>query len=444
MAETPARARTRSELWRDFAPTERREVATVVVSTLQSQSTSALLLLLLSVLALDLTGTAASAPLVVAAGALPPLLLVRWVRLVNRWMDHRWVMMLSDLGAFTVTLVLYLLLRGDDIEAWHIYLGMFLFSSFGAFYLPAMRGWVADQTSGIEQLTWLNAMLAVASQASVVVGWALGGVLVSTIGITASLAICALSYVFGIVLQFIVFVLINRAPFRRAGKPSAPSPGGGSGVAGAAGSPARAGFDVWRDVFSFRRLGLFTAALLLMELTHILAFSMFVPLLTDGAPDRSWIAGTANACFALAAMLSGLLVSGGTIGRWARSRVPQIVLVGFCVQAVFGLGAGYAVLAIVLYTIVGLLSGGDAALQSEVQDRWRPVGSAQAFAVFGAVLGPAQLVGSLLVAFLLLHLPVTGVYVGTVLTLGLGSGLMLLLARRRAPAPSPETREPLP
>ncbi|MCX4681291.1 MFS transporter [Streptomyces sp. NBC_01433] len=438
MVETSTDVRTRSEIWKDFEPSERREVTTVVVSTLQSQSTSALLLLLLSLLALDVTGSPASVPLVVAAGALPALLLVRWVRSVNRLLDHRWVMLLADVGAFTVALVLYLLVRGGGLQAWHIYVGMFLFSSFGAFYLPAMRGWVADQAVGLEQLTWLNAMLAVSSQASVVVGWALGGALASTVGIAVSLAICALSYAFGIGLQFLVFVLVNRAPVRKVAKHGEPSgEAAETGIRATASPQAVSG--AWRNVFSPRLLGLFTASLLLMELTHTLAFSMFVPLLTEGSPDRSWIAGTANACFALTAMVSGVLVSGGAVGRWARRRAPHIVLMGFCVQALFGLSAGHAVLTIGLYAMVGLLSGGDAALQSEVQDRWRPVGSAQAFALFGAVQGPAQLIGSLVVAFLLLHLPVTAVYVGTILTLGVGAGLLLLLARARAASPAPES-----
>ncbi|UJB45929.1 MFS transporter [Streptomyces sp. A1-5] len=412
------------------------------MSTLQSQSTSALLLLLLSLLALRVTGSPASAPLVVAVGALPALLLVRAVRIVNQRVDHRWVMLLSDTGAFAVAVTLWLLVRGGGVHAWQIYAGMFLFASFGAFYLPAMRDWVAGQTTGLEQLTWLNAMLAVATQASVVVGWALGGVLASSIGIQASLGLCALSYAVGLVLQFVVFVVINRAPLHKSPVAAGSAgPGAAEPDTSGEGRPSAAG--VWREVFSPRRLGLFTAALLLMELAHTLGFSMFVPLLTGGASDRSWIAGTANACFALAAMISGVLVSGGTLGRWTRARVPQIVLVGFCVQVVFGLSAAHPVWAICLYAVVGLLSGGDAALQSEVQDRWRPAGSAQAFAVFGAVQGPSQLVGSLLVAALLTCLSVGTVYLGTIVVLGLGSGLVLVLARSRAAAASPRAEAPV-
>ncbi|MFE5736131.1 MFS transporter [Streptomyces celluloflavus] len=405
------------------------------MSTFQSQSTSALLLLLLSLLALRVTGSPASAPLVVAAGALPALLLVRAVRIVNQLVDHRWVMLSSDAGAFAVTVTLWLRVRAGGLQAWQIYVGMFLFAAFGAFYLPAMRGWVAGQTTGLEQLTWLNAMLAVAAQASVVIGWALGGVLASSIGFQASLGLCALSYLIGLVLQLVVFVVINRAPFHKSAVAWRTVAAGLVEPDGTAG--------VWREVFSPRRLGLFTASLLLMELSHTLGFSMFVPLLTGGAADKSWIAGTANACFALAAMISGVLVSGGTLGRWTRSWVPHIVLAGFCVQTVFGLNAAHPVRAICLYAVVGLLSGGDAALQSEVQDRWRPAGSAQAFAVFGAVQGPSQLVGSLLVAGLLTCLSVGTVYLGIIMTLGLGSGLVLVLARTRAGVRAPHVEAPV-
>ncbi len=85
-----------------------------------------------------------------------------------------------------------------------------------------------------------------------------------------------------------------------------------------------------------------------------------------------------------------------------------------------------------------MLSGGDTVLQSEVQDRWRSVGSSQAFAVFGAVSGPSQLVGSLVIAFLLLHFSITAVYVGTIMILGFGSALLLVVARAKSINPVEE------
>ncbi|MFJ6888168.1 MFS transporter [Streptomyces californicus] len=430
--------RTRSEIWKGFPSIARREIGTVATSTFQSQSTSALMLLLLSVLVIEVTGSAASAPLVIAAGALPALLLVRWVRSVNRLLDHRWVMILSDTGAFAVALALFLLSQAD-VQAWQIYCGVALFSGFGAFYLPAMRGWVADQSGDITQLTWLNSMLAVATQASVVVGWALGGVLASTVGIRFALGLCAIAYACGIVLQFIVFVVVNRTPLRRAAA-SAAGPGEQrrSSVRKVPETAMRQEGGAWRMVFSPRRLGLFTGSLLAMELSHVLAFSMFVPLVTQASADRSWVAGLANACFALAAIGSGVLVSGGSLGNWVRSHTPGVLIAGFAVQTVFGLTASQTVLAVALYTLVGVLSGGDTVLQSEVQDRWRSVGSSQAFAVFGAVSGPSQLVGSLVIAFLLLHFSITAVYVGTIMILGFGSALLLVVARAKSINPVEE------
>ncbi|MEV0265458.1 MFS transporter [Streptomyces sp. NPDC050617] len=407
----------------------------MIVSTFQSQSASTLLLMLLSLLALDISGSSASVPLVVAAGALPPLLFVRCVRAVNRLLDERWVMLLSDAGAFTVSSVLWMLVRHDSARLWHVYLGMFLFSTFGAFYLPAMREWAAGRTGGLEQLTWLNAMLAVATQASVVVGWAAGGVLAASLGIATSLLICVLSYSVGMVLQFVVFVVAGRASFWRT--PTGPPREKGAPRAVATASAAGARKDTagtWQDMWAPRRLGLFTASLLLLELTHTLAFSMFIPLLTAGDQDRSWVAGIANASFALTAVISGLAISGGVFGRYARAFAPHIVLTGFAVQAVFGLTAAHPAPAICLYALVGLLSGGDSALQSEVQDRWRPVGSAQAYAVFGAVHGPSQLAGALLIAWFLSRLPVRTLYVATVLTCGAAAGILLLVARLRTPA----------
>ncbi|MFD7668412.1 MFS transporter [Streptomyces sp. NPDC059788] len=397
----------------------------MVVSTFQSQSASTLLLMLLSLFALKISGSSASVPLVVAAGALPPLLFVRCVRVVNRLLDERWVMLLSDVGAFSVSSALWWLVHSGNARLWHVYVGMFLFATFGAFYMPAMREWAAGRTGSLEQLTWLNAMLAVATQASVVVGWAVGGVLAASIGIAASLLVCVLSYAVGIVLQFVVFVVVNRARFRRL----LPGPAQGDDA------PRTVTAGTWKNMWAPGRLGLFTASLLLLELTHTLAFSMFIPLLTSGDQDRSWVAGIANASFALAAVISGVAISGGVLGRYARTLTPHIVLTGFAVQIVFGLTAAYPALAICLYALVGLLSGGDSALQSEVQDRWRPVGSSQAYAVFGAVQGPSHLVGALVISWFLSWLPVHVLYVATIVVCGMTAGALLLLARLRAARP---------
>ncbi|MFI9081870.1 MFS transporter [Streptomyces sioyaensis] len=427
VTSTQTSFRSRAQIWRSFSRGEQREVGAVVVSTFQSQTASTLLLMLLSLLALDVSGSSASVPLVVAAGALAPLLFVRVVRTVNRLVDERWVMLLSDVGAFSVSSVLWVLVHNGRAQLWHVYVGMFLFSTFGAFYLPAMREWASGRTGNLEQLTWLNAMLAVATQASVVMGWAVGGVLAASIGIASSLAVCVLSYAFGIVLQFLVFVVINRAPLIR------PLPDATHGGDVPNQAPRTAPASAWRDMWAPRRLGLFTSSLLLLELTHTLAFSLFIPLLTTGHADRSWVAGIANASFALAAIVSGVAVSGGVLGRYARSLAPYVVLVGFGIQIVFGLSAVYPVLAICLYTLVGLLSGGDSALQSEVQDRWRPVGSAQAYAVFSAVQGPSQMVGALVLSLLLSSFPVNVLYIATITTCGMSAGVLLLLARLRAP-----------
>lgn len=423
MTSKLASARSRAEIWRSFAPVGRREVSTVVLSTFQSQSTSAFFFLLLSLLALDISGSLASAPLVVVAGALPLVLFVRAVRTVNRLLDERWVMLFSDLGALSVSLTLWALVHSGNAQLWHVYLGMFLFSTFGAFYLPAMRAWASGRTGSLEQLTWLNAMLAVATQASVVLGWALGGVVASLVGIASSLAICAVSYGLGIVLQFVVFVVVNRAPFRR---PSL-------GVEHGADASEFVMTGVWREICDPRRLGLYTASLLLLEVTQKLAFSMFVPLLTAGDTEKSWIAGIANASFALTAIMSGVAISGGIFGHYARTLAPHIVITGFCIQIVFGLSATLPVLAICLYALVGLLSGGDSALQSEVQDRWHKVGAAQAYAVFGAIQGPSQIFGALVISSLITWFSVPTVYIATIATLGIGAGISLLLARLRAP-----------
>jgi DHA3 family macrolide efflux protein-like MFS transporter len=83
------------------------------------------------------TGSATQFGLIAFCGALPSTLFSPLAgALVDRW-NHRWTMILSDIGVGLIALVIFLLLVTGRFEIWHIYVVSALLSTFSAFQWPA-------------------------------------------------------------------------------------------------------------------------------------------------------------------------------------------------------------------------------------------------------------------------------------------------------------------
>lgn len=84
------------------------------------------------------TGSATQFGFIAFCGALPSILFSPLAgALVDRWNHHRWIMILSDIGAGLIALIIFLLLTSGRFEVWHIYVVSALLSTFSAFQWPA-------------------------------------------------------------------------------------------------------------------------------------------------------------------------------------------------------------------------------------------------------------------------------------------------------------------
>jgi MFS transporter, DHA3 family, macrolide efflux protein len=83
------------------------------------------------------TGSATQFGFIAFCGVLPSILFSPLAgALVDRW-NHRWTMILSDIGAGLIALIIFLLLVTGRFEVWHIYVVSALLSTFSAFQWPA-------------------------------------------------------------------------------------------------------------------------------------------------------------------------------------------------------------------------------------------------------------------------------------------------------------------
>ena len=58
------------------------------------------------------------------------------LRIVDRW-DRKWVMFFTDLGPGLTVLAYAYLLYTNQLQVWHVYVGVFFNSIMGAFQWPA-------------------------------------------------------------------------------------------------------------------------------------------------------------------------------------------------------------------------------------------------------------------------------------------------------------------
>lgn len=128
--------------------------------------------------------------------------------LVDRW-DRRRAMMLSDSGAALGTLVVALLLLAGRLELWHIYVAMAVSSLFGAFQWPA---YLAATTLLVpsRHLGRAAGLRQVGQSASNLVAPALGGVLLTSVGIEWVLWIDLGTFAFALVTLALVRIPRHR------------------------------------------------------------------------------------------------------------------------------------------------------------------------------------------------------------------------------------------
>jgi MFS transporter, DHA3 family, macrolide efflux protein len=142
------------------------------------------------------TGSTTRFALVFVAMAVPTLLLLPFAgALVDRW-DRRRIMIVCECASAIAIAGMTLLAAFDELQIWHVYLGVGVTAMAHAFLQPAYAASVpllADR----EQLTRVNGLIQTGQGVALVGGPALAGVLMSMMGIVGVLAVDALTFVVG-------------------------------------------------------------------------------------------------------------------------------------------------------------------------------------------------------------------------------------------------------
>lgn len=130
---------------------------------------------------LELTGSATALGLVLAAGSVPTVLLVLFGGVAADRLSRRRVMQVSDAVRAATQGTIAVLLLTDAAELWHMIVLTGIWGTGAAFFRPAYSG-IVPEVVAPEHLQQANGLLGVSRNLGSILGPAVAGVLVATIG----------------------------------------------------------------------------------------------------------------------------------------------------------------------------------------------------------------------------------------------------------------------
>lgn len=160
------------------------------------------------------TGSTTRFAMILFAAHAPAILISPLVgTLVDRW-NRRWVMILSDTGAAVTTLAIVLLIWGDLLHIWHLYLLVGVSSVFRSFQMPAFSASTTllvaksqyGRASGMTQMGYAVAQMLAPMT---------GGLLLVGIGLSGVITIDFATFLFAVVI--LLLVRIPQPPTTAAG-----------------------------------------------------------------------------------------------------------------------------------------------------------------------------------------------------------------------------------
>lgn len=408
---------SRRQLWLELPRSGRREVSAVLVASGVSTAGNSIHIVAAALLALELSKTPASVPLIALVGTIPPLLLIALVRIVAARYGGRRVLIAIDFLQFALAATLPILALMGFLEVWQVFAQELLMACCSAFYAPASRSWSSEVGDSEDKLTLVNTLLSSVMQVSSMIGWGIGGALASLFSPLGAIAINAVTFLISALVQTWGFWGRIRSP-------------GTIPLADLTTGPVvrMKLLPLVRTVFDRSRAGALARSLVVILMAQRLQFSLFVVFLTVAVQVGEAIVGVANAAYSIGAALGAALAAGGVVGLWIRRHPTAGVIGMFAALAIFTFSTSAAG-AIVVYGVVGLLSTSVVILQSLLQDARRNAAS-DTFAALGAVQALMNMFALAALSGLLLFLPVRTTYVLVVVFCGLVAVLFLLLHSR--------------
>jgi MFS family permease len=162
-----------------------------------SLSGDQLYLVALPWLTIQLTNSGVSLGTVLMAAAIPRAVLMLFGGVVSDRLSSRLVMIIANTFSTLLTIFLAVVVAFKATQLWHLYLFAIGFGIVDGFFIPATRSIVPSLVSE-ELLTTSNILLQSTSQLILLIGPALGGLLIATAGIETAFAIDAASFIFAI------------------------------------------------------------------------------------------------------------------------------------------------------------------------------------------------------------------------------------------------------
>ncbi|MEU2728569.1 MFS transporter [Streptomyces griseoviridis] len=406
---TGTKAASRREMWAALPSHGRRELLSVLVATGGSFIGNSIHIVASALLAIELSGSAASVPLIALIGTLPPLLLVTPVRRCVRRYGGRKVLVSIDVLSTCLIATLPLLSLVGAVQLWQVYALELLTACCSAFYMPASRDWTSDIGGDESSLRYVNSALGSVMQVASVVGWGLAGVLVSALTPVGAIAVNAATFALSSLVQWWGFRGTGKrrdrgtpAPHETSDGPTDPTPPQ---------NPQKplSLLVLLRSVFDRSPAGRLAQALVVVVMTQRLQFSLFVVFLTFAIHVPESAIGVTNAVYSVGAAVGGALVAGGRSGDVLRRHPTAGIALFFAALAAFALSTT-VMIAIPLYAVLGVLSASVVVLQTLLQDARRVTGGGDTFAALGAVQALVNMVALAALGLLLVVLPVRSVY----------------------------------
>lgn len=146
-------------------------------------------------LTIQLTNSGVSLGIVLMAAAIPRAVLMLIGGVVSDRLSPRLVMLISNALRALLTVLLTAIVSLRATQLWHLYLFAFGFGIVDSFFLPAARSIVPSLVTK-EQLVTSNTLSQGTSQLILLIGPALGGLLIATSGIETAFAIDAATFIF--------------------------------------------------------------------------------------------------------------------------------------------------------------------------------------------------------------------------------------------------------
>jgi DHA3 family macrolide efflux protein-like MFS transporter len=269
--------------------------------------------------------------------------------LVDRY-DRKKIMILSDLIAGLATILLLLLLWGDQLAIWHIYLANFIAGAANSFQFPAYSAAVSMMLRK-EDYGRAAGMLSLAGAASGILAPMFAGALLGIVGLVGIMAIDLVTFVVAVGALFIVFI---PAPQKSA-------------------DGERAQSSLWSESFFgfkyiFARPSLLGLQLvfLIINFVAMFGFAVMVPMILSRTGNNELQLAAVQSVGAVGGVVGGLLLS---IWGGPRRKVDGVLLgmigVGIFGQILMGVGRGlvlWSVAAFLGQFILPILNGSSQAI----------------------------------------------------------------------------------